>query len=149
MKKKAKYSPRPENKKAFFLTTQINTLNEQNENKPVWRLEIVDIEHPNWGWKNVNNNLIYEVLEKLKNYESMTWNEIFSNKKQNHHVPIINLAKDAIKRLEELNLNDHRSLYRLRFSGKQRVWGILSGIVFKILWWDEDHTVCPCEKKHT
>lgn len=116
---------------------------------PVWQLKILDMNHEQWGWKNLNLQDIQSIFQKLKNYESRTWKEIHSDKHRDHPVPINQLVNKAQKRLEELHLEDAGELYRLRLSGKQRIWGILDGYIFKILWWDPGHTVCPSEKKHT
>lgn len=118
------------------------------DHHPVWQLKIIDMEHEAWGWKNIKDRL-QEVLAKLKDYESMQWKEIKNNIARDHAVEIDKLHADAKKRLQELKLDDVGQLYRLRLSGTQRVWGILDGYIFKILWWDPEHTVCPSPKKYT
>ncbi len=120
------------------------------ENFPVWQFSILDFIHKKWGWKNFKGqSLCRAVLKKLTSYESMTWQEIFNNKRRNHSVPIASLTPEAQKCIRELKLDDVDELYRLRLSGKERIWGILEGYVFKIIWWDPEHTVCPSFKKHT
>lgn len=117
--------------------------------KPAWRLEKVDVEHPKWGWKKLTADQTFAILDKLKSYESKTWNEITSDKKRDHSISVKNLDKHAKDRLLELKYDDFDNLFRLRFEGKQRLWGIKEGFLFKILWWDEEHTVCPSTKRHT
>ncbi len=118
------------------------------DHHPVWQLKIIDMEHKNWGWKNIQGQL-QEVLSKLKDYETMQWKEIKSNNARDHAVETDKLNTEAKKRLQELKLDDVGQLYRLRLSGTQRVWGILDGYIFKILWWDPNHTVCPSAKRNT
>jgi len=36
-------------------------------------------------------------------------------------------------------------MFRLRHGNTIRVWGYLVGRVFKILWYDRHHKVCPSE----
>jgi len=115
---------------------------------PVWQLKMIDMDHEHWGWKNLNEDL-YEVLDKLKNYETRTWKEIQSDKKRDHPVAFEKLANEAQKRIKELRYDDIDELYRFKLSGKKRVWGIVHGYIFKILWWDPEHTVCPSPKKNT
>lgn len=79
----------------------------------------------------------------------MQWKEIKSNNARDHAVETDKLNSEAKKRLQELNLDDVGQLYRLRLTGTQRVWGILDGYIFKILWWDPNHTVCPSTKRNT
>lgn len=114
---------------------------------PSWQLKSLDLDHDLWGWKKIKK--FSDILEKLKNYETMTWGEILSNKKYNHNVLKDQLDKRAQKRLEDLKLDDISELFRLRLGGKERVWGILDRYILKIIWWDPEHTVCPSEKKHT
>lgn len=117
--------------------------------KPAWQLEKVDVEHPKWGWKKLTTDQTLAILDKLKSYESRTWKEIVSDKKRDHAVRVEDLDKQARERLIELKYDDFEILFRLRFEGKQRLWGIKEGFLFKILWWDEKHTVCPSPKKYT
>lgn len=66
-------------------------------------------------------------MDKLKSYESRTWKEIVSDKKRDHAVRVENLDKQARERLIELKYDDFEILFRLRFEGKQRLWGIKEG----------------------
>jgi len=116
---------------------------------PVWQLNMIDMEHAEWGWKNFGSAHINEFLEKMKHYESRKWYEIHQDKKRDHLVSVDKLSPEAQKRLNELNLGDTERLYRLKFTGKLRIWGILHGHIFKILWFDPEHTVCPSQLRHT
>ncbi|MDQ1010386.1 hypothetical protein QFZ82_004871 [Streptomyces sp. V4I23] len=51
-------------------------------------------------------------------------------------------------RLDELGFGDRTEIQRLRFTGKQRLYGFLVGNVF-VLWWDPEHEVYPSPLKHT
>jgi len=117
---------------------------------PVWQFSILDFSYPRWGWKNFKGeSLCRDVLRKLADYESMTWQEIFNDKKRNHPVLIKSLPSQVQKCISELKLDDIDQLHRLRLNGQERVWGILEGYIFKIIWWDPKHTVCPSPKKNT
>jgi len=116
--------------------------------KPVWRFELFDNEGK-WGIKeNYNHRVFQEVLSKVKNFETMKWSEIQSKKKNNHDVSVSKLCREATSRLKTLKLNDIDSLFSLRLSGTQRVYGILEKNSFKIIWLDTKHEVYPVEKKH-
>jgi len=116
---------------------------------PVWRFSLMDRQGP-WGWANIPSAdvFIYVLCQKLKNFETMTWDEIDRNK-QNHIMPVFRVSNQAQKRLKEIKLNDRDELYSLRLSGKERIWGIRALDSFYILWWDPEHTVYPVSKKHT
>lgn len=116
---------------------------------PVWRLQHLDLEHSKWGWKKITGKDFDDILEKLRKYETMTWGAIYNDKKRDHDVDINKLIKEAKKRLEELGLDDTDHLLRLRLEGRKRIWGIRDRYIFKILWWDPEHTVCISKKKHT
>ncbi len=106
-----------------------------------------------WGWNNVNKIDMFKVIhDKLKSFESMTWSEIerkLTNKgsQQNHFMPVSKICREAKNRLKEINLDDRDTLYSLRFSGTERLWGIREGEVLYIIWWDHNHSVYPVPKR--
>lgn len=88
--------------------------------------------------------------QKLGYLESQTWNKItIKGKKQNHSIPVEDLCRAAQEGLLAVKQNDVAELVSLHLSGKERVWGIRDKYIFKILWWDPDHLVCPSLKKCT
>ena len=91
------------------------------DQKPVWRLQSIDLEHEEWGWRNIPGETIKQILKKLAEYESMTWSEIRGNKTKNHSVQINQLNKKAQERLRELKIEDCEKLFRFRFTGLQRI----------------------------
>lgn len=153
MKKMNKHTPKTKFSPPYKEPRTEKTNKDRSESasnyNPVWQFQQIDLNHPTWGWKCLKGDIVDEVFNKLKNYETMLWKEIHANKDKNHHVSLDKLCKAAQDRLQELKLDDEDTLYRLRLTGTQRVWGVLRGHVFQILWWDPDHTVCPSPKKHT
>ena len=116
--------------------------------KPVWRIGQFDLDGP-WGKEAVDLETVWDgIFNKLKNYESMTWGDIDRNRRRDHPVLVENLIPDARRRLQELKI-EQDELFRFRFNGKQRLWGIRSLNEFTILWWDTHHEICPFVKKHT
>ena len=114
---------------------------------PVWSLALFDADGP-WGTCRFDPALdLWDVLSKLKNYESMKWSEILLNKKRDHSVEVGKLISDAQKRLEERNLGEFEELFRFRLTGEQRLWGIRDGRIFRIIWWDPEHEICPSNKQ--
>ncbi len=117
--------------------------------QPAWRISLIEMKGP-FGWHAVNEATLYEIREKLANFEKMTWSEILvRRKKRNHSVEVSKLCKDARDRLRMLKQDDIDELLSLGLSGKERVWGIREDNVLKVLWWDSNHSVCPSMKKHT
>ena len=103
-----------------------------------------------FGWREIEPEKLIEVRAKLRDFESMTWYEILvASKSRNHTVTIESLCKEARDRLEEIGQGDLEELVSLRLSGPERVWGIRTGNVLHVLWWDPEHAVYPSLKKHT
>jgi hypothetical protein len=46
-----------------------------------------------------------------------------------------------IENLTEIDRDDLDHLWGIRLTGTERVWGMLDGAVFSLLWWDPDHLV--------
>lgn len=121
--------------------------------KPAWNIGLIDPGGP-WCFKQLNREQWWDdIFLKLKNYETMTWQEIYdasggrSHGNNNHEVPICDLSSAARRRLKGLKLDDISSLFSLRLTGQQRIWGILDGNVLKLLWFDPEHEICPSLKK--
>lgn len=55
---------------------------------------------------------------------------------------------EAKKRLGEF-FGGRDNMARLRLTGKQRLFGFLSGCDFSIVWWDPEHEIWPSPKKNT
>jgi hypothetical protein len=114
---------------------------------PVWAFRIVDLGGP-WCWSAIEGALLAEVLARLRDYESMTWEQI-DGPTGSHGVEPWKLCKQAQLRLAAIRQDDASELFSLRITGRRRVWGIVDEHVLRILWWDPDHQVCPSPKKHT
>jgi hypothetical protein len=112
-----------------------------------WSFVIFD----NYDWKHhgEQDDAFVTVSEHLKAFEGRTWAEIEANRGRDHPVDKDRLCSEARKRLRDLNRDDVDSLWRFRFTGPKRIWGIKQGRTLQVLWWDPNHRVCPSEKKNT
>jgi len=90
-----------------------------------------------------------DVASHMKAFEGKTWAEIERDRKHDHPVPCAHLVREAQNRLQEIKLDDLDELWRFRFSGERRIWGIRDGRLFRVLWWDPEHQICPSPLKHT
>ena len=107
-------------------------------------------EHEEWGWSKVSKEKLREILEKLGHWEKKTWAQVLTEDPDaQHDVEVPRLIKDAQDRLKKIHLEDYDSLFRFRFGGRERLWGIRQENIFYLLWWDPRHEVCPSTKKHT
>lgn len=124
---------------------------------PSWRLSSCDTE-PSVKWSFHEGRLSHEfwstIFPKLQDFESMTWSEILiAAKKQNHGSDISELNSPARKRLGELQIEEE-AIHSLRLGGQLRIYGFLTGPVYNILWYDDDHgdnrtCVYRSHKKHS
>jgi hypothetical protein len=113
-----------------------------------WHLSRIDFEGP-WGCGFLTRDVIRaQIHPKIRSFEGMTWGEIKTSD-LGHSVPCQHCCAEARKRLRELEADDVDELFRLRLTGKQRIWGIMDRGVLNLLWWDPSHTVCPSEPRHT
>ena len=101
-----------------------------------------------WGWERATAENLQKILERLRSLETMTWAEIERQKNTHDWGSSDDLCRDAVQRLEKLSLDDQEP-YQLQVDGKARVWGFRDGQVFRVLWWDPDHTAYPVPKRHT
>lgn len=100
-----------------------------------------------WGWEKVDAATLAEIRSKLRDFESMRWEQIG---KDSHYVSPASIVREAANRLKTVSQGyDLDLLYSLRLTGKKRVWGFKKGDVLAILWWDPRHEVYPSAKKNT
>jgi hypothetical protein len=77
----------------------------------------------------------------------MTWAQIMGT--GSHPIPVGDITPDAQRRLEAIGQADVDELFSLRFTGRERLWGIRDRHTLKVLWWDPGHEICPSTKKGT
>jgi hypothetical protein len=144
-RKAPRYLNEPAAKKTVRIGVDPTTYQQE---RPVWKIDWFDAEGP-WGRHGMPEAQIWaDIFPKLKNFESMTWAQIISNKHINHSVSAASLVKAARDRILALKL-DIDELFRFRLTGVQRLWGIRDRSTFRILWWDPNHSICPSTLKHT
>lgn len=114
--------------------------------RPLWSLQVIDLQGP-FAWKALGGEALCEVLERLRQLESMTWGEIEG--REHHFVDVAGCSREARERLQELRQDDTDALFSIRVTGRRRVFGIRDGSVLRLLWWDPEHAVYPSHKKHT
>ena len=122
--------------------------------KPVWAFSHSD--ECNWAFTkaHIKDRIWTVIFPKLKEWESQTWSEILvKSNKQNHSIDVYSLNKDAKDCLTKRKI-EAESLVSLHLSGTVRLYGYMTGHVFNILWFDDNHgdnstCVCRSYKKHT
>jgi len=115
------------------------------ERQPVWRLSALDLDGP-FGWRRMDPSLLDAVRDRLRSFESMSWDEILG--KRHHEIEVGALSAAAQRRLAELRV-ECDAVVSFALDGARRVIGIREGSVCHLLWWDPEHLVCPSTLKHT
>ena len=111
-----------------------------------WQFSLMDLSGP-FSFSLVACDDWSLILSKMRSWETMTWNEIEG--RRDHSINIDSLSDTAKKRLAEIQLDDIDEVFSLHIDGKKRLFGIRDRNIFKVLWWDREHQVCPSLKKHT
>lgn len=120
---------------------------------PIWAFHKIDTTHEKWSVKNCKE-FYDDIIKKLVAFEGLTWAEIMSASggrrcgTNNHFEYISDLCKEAQKRANELHLNVDQ-VFSLRLEGKLRIYGILEEGIFRLLWYDPFHEICPSQKRNT
>jgi uncharacterized protein (DUF4415 family) len=141
-KPKNTYAPRPSK------TAHSVEVASTSDQFPVWQISRFDTAGP-WGRAAIDEDHLWgHIFEKLRHYEKMKWADIERDRRKNHSHQIAALSKEARQRAADIRL-DADVLFRFRFTGEQRLWGIRRGRVFQIVWWDPHHQVYPTEKRRT
>lgn len=116
-----------------------------SEDKPSWRFSTVDRDGP-YAWPN-DPTVKVDILDKLHGFDSMRWCEIAGDR--HHSISVDSLSSDAKKRLSEISQDDVDEVFSFALGGKPRLICIRTLHVAKVLWYDQEHSVCPSHKKHT
>ena len=119
-----------------------------NDKKFKWSFENCLWQHK--GWEDCKNlqQFAENILNKLQNFESQTWQEIFNSSggkseghgNNNHFITGDKLPKeekfDFIKRGY---MAKYEKVFSLRLSAKERLIGFVDLNIFYILWYDAKH----------
>ena len=138
-KPKRKFEP-PSIKKARHTEPALST----EQETPIWSFAIYDSGLTFDGVP--ANETFRHIAGHLRTYEGLTWAQITQ---RDHKVSKDQFVRQAYDRLLEIQQDDVDELWRLQFGARLRLWGIRDRRVFRVLWWDPGHRVCPSPKKHT
>jgi hypothetical protein len=125
--------------------------------RPSWGFQILDHEVTgSWSW-GIDQPRLMEIMSFLSQMEKRTWSEIRrdmaggNRRRDEKHkfIPVGHLCKEAQDRLADIELDDQDQLFRFRLGSLKRLWGIIlpDDHMFYLLWWDENHEVCPSADK--
>ncbi len=128
--------------------------NKYFQEKPSWKFNLRDKYCWQFSKDNVGDEFWDRILGHFDSWESQTWQDILvASSKQNHHIEVNRLNKLARDRLQQLHI-EVESVVSLRLSGNHRLYGIMDGSSFCIIWFDNAHgdnetCVCRSHKRGT
>lgn len=115
-----------------------------------FRFDMLDLDDDcEWSMRTMSVEDHCDLLKKLSDYEtkspsSAIQEKIFKIYENFGSCP----NKCAVHRLlDQYPTCD--AMARFRLSGSKRLYGIVDGNEFHVVWWDPDHLVWPSSKKHT
>jgi len=112
-----------------------------------WNTDTIDI-GGKWSWNDINPKIWFRHICPAKHaFSKMRWSEIVGDR--HHSIDVNKIMSEAQKRLIHIEQDDVDVLYSLAIGSKPRIWGIRDRNVFKVLWWDPKHEICPSPKNHT
>ncbi len=134
--------PKPERK------PKVMSLADMGDDHMLWAFESFD---PYDAWCDLTSKKdeFRTVARHLRDLEKKTCKAITANADRDHPTPRDQLIVDAQKRLEFLSLDDVDEIRSFHLGGKERLWGIKDGSIFRALWWDPLHKICPSHLPHT
>lgn len=121
---------------------------------PAWTFANSDQDMWAFSKEHVGEVIWTEIISRLRALETQTWSEILvRDKKQNHSLDLNDLNRVDQDRLITRYI-EAESLISLRVTGTHRLYGYMTGRVFNILWYDDEHgdnskCVCRSHLKHT
>ena len=98
-----------------------------------------------WGWAKLDSNEHLNVIRSLHGFEKMSWSQLKqaaggrSSGTNSHPLPIGGFSNTALKRLQDLKLDDVDKLFSLRLNNTLRLYGIRDGRVLRFIWHDPHH----------
>ncbi len=130
----------PVDTKKEVKVSKCSTCIEWESQKPSWNFSMMDRDGQ-WSWKNVSYGKWIEIVNKLQEFENLSWTQI--KEKGSHQIEVYKIVKEARQRLTLLNQDDTDFVFSLRLTGKNRIFGILRSNVLNFVWWDPNHEICP------
>ncbi len=114
--------------------------------------EVSDDATCSWTW-DISPQELKDFLTFMAACSKRTWGEIESETtgskarhKKHHSHEVSSLPKCAQERLLGQLDESYTTLFRLRYGGTQRIWGVRDRAIFRLVWLDLHHRVYPTEK---
>jgi len=140
-KKRAKSNFQPRKQKVPRIAEDVDGLRNLNFK---WRADdrYIDYDHEEWGWGKVKIQEFFQnLLPRLQDYETMTWNDIL-RRDSCHDWVVSEICASAQRRLQEIR-PDIDTLHQIDMKRPCRLWGYRDRHILYLIWHDPQHTVYP------
>lgn len=112
-----------------------------------------------WSWRQQRDWVSYfnsqgkpcDVTNCLNGLVGLKWSEIISQttgkkkrRKKNHSQAYSSICLEAQKRWRHIERPEDE-LFRVRYGSAGRIWGVRTGSLFSVVWWDPNHKIYPTE----
>ena len=138
--KKAKLSPGRSYEKRVRIPPET-----ADQRHPLWSFRTFD-NTGDWCWSTISISDAMSIMQRLKDYESMTWASI-KRASHCHYIEPFSIIPEAQERLRKLKRFQTNALFSMSVGSKPRLWGILEDHVAFLLWWDPKHEIYPSRPK--
>lgn len=110
----------------------------QKDNIPVFSFKYVSENHcllSDW-----HGNELIELIEAFKIMESLSWNQVLT------HSGLRYKKIDKLARPLPRTVSPDVAICEFRICQKKRVLGYRMGNIFRVIWFDRNHEICPIGK---
>jgi hypothetical protein len=128
------------------------------QEKPTFCFGHVDRNANNLWAFNPSGEHMIEIVEFIGQMGQSTWAQIEAMRtggkdrhRKHHSYNVDSFASAAQADFHKAHLGERfgHDMFRFRLAGEKRLWGFRDHAVFRVVWWDPEHEVCPSEKGHT
>lgn len=127
-----------------------------SDQKFQWEVSLMDTgvgedDSCRWTW-DLTPDELQELMAFLAHSSRRTWAEIEGDRtgrrnrhKKHHNHDVADICKEAQTRLHQHIDESHDKLFRFRYAGEKRIWGVRDRAVFRMIWADLHHQVYPTD----
>lgn len=98
------------------------------------------------------NGDLFTIMEKMVNYETMTWNEISKQthdkgKSKHHFLDSEGLSAEAVKRIRAKDQEENSDMiFSFALTNTLRIIGVRDRAFFHVMWYDTNHQFYPSKR---
>lgn len=107
-----------------------------------FKMSRIDLDGP-WCLTKITPEDHKDLLTFMKEMEQLKVSEVIPARGKAEDVAGASPNAGAKRRAQDQYPDDHDYIHVLRVSGAKRLWGLLHGYEFSVIWWDPAHDIWP------